>query len=200
MKLFRWFATSMMGLMLVSCVTINIYFPAAAAEKAADHIIEDIWGPDSKSAAEEAEAEQQSQLAAPQSQAIAMVVLNWLVSPASAEINLNINSAAVTSIQNKMKARHGKLKAYYSSGAVGLTDNGLVTVRDAKSIALKDRNKVKALVAEENKDRNALYAEIARANGHPEWKADIQSTFARRWVSNAASGWWYKSGGSWKQK
>lgn len=25
------------------CVTINIYFPAAAAEKAADKIIEEVW-------------------------------------------------------------------------------------------------------------------------------------------------------------
>ncbi len=28
---------------LSSCVTINIYFPAAAAEKAADKIIDDVW-------------------------------------------------------------------------------------------------------------------------------------------------------------
>jgi len=37
----------MLGLALVSvipaCVTINIYFPAAAAEKAADKIIDDVW-------------------------------------------------------------------------------------------------------------------------------------------------------------
>ncbi len=26
-----------------ACVTINIYFPAAAAEKAADKIIEEVW-------------------------------------------------------------------------------------------------------------------------------------------------------------
>ena len=26
-----------------ACVTINIYFPAAAAEKAADKIIDDVW-------------------------------------------------------------------------------------------------------------------------------------------------------------
>jgi hypothetical protein len=26
-----------------ACVTINIYFPAAAAEKAADRIIEEVW-------------------------------------------------------------------------------------------------------------------------------------------------------------
>jgi hypothetical protein len=32
-----------LGLTLSACVTINIYFPAAAAEKAADKIIEEVW-------------------------------------------------------------------------------------------------------------------------------------------------------------
>lgn len=31
------------GMLLSACVTINIYFPAAAAEKAADKIIEEVW-------------------------------------------------------------------------------------------------------------------------------------------------------------
>ena len=31
------------GALLPGCVTINIYFPAAAAEKAADKIIEEVW-------------------------------------------------------------------------------------------------------------------------------------------------------------
>ena len=30
-------------LLLQGCVTINIYFPAAAAEKAADKIIDEVW-------------------------------------------------------------------------------------------------------------------------------------------------------------
>lgn len=36
---------AILGLMLAlsACVTINIYFPAAAAEKAADKIIDDVW-------------------------------------------------------------------------------------------------------------------------------------------------------------
>ena len=29
--------------LLSACVTINIYFPAAAAQKAADRIIDDVW-------------------------------------------------------------------------------------------------------------------------------------------------------------
>lgn len=31
------------AMLLAGCVTINIYFPAAAAEKAADRIIDEVW-------------------------------------------------------------------------------------------------------------------------------------------------------------
>ena len=34
---------SLLVLGLSGCVTINIYFPAAAAEKAADRIIDEVW-------------------------------------------------------------------------------------------------------------------------------------------------------------
>lgn len=30
-------------MLCAACVTINIYFPAAAAEKAADRIIDEVW-------------------------------------------------------------------------------------------------------------------------------------------------------------
>ncbi len=32
-----------LSISLTACVTINIYFPAAAAEKAADKIIDEVW-------------------------------------------------------------------------------------------------------------------------------------------------------------
>jgi ABC-type uncharacterized transport system auxiliary subunit len=32
-----------LALLLAGCVTINIYFPASAAEKAADSIIDEVW-------------------------------------------------------------------------------------------------------------------------------------------------------------
>lgn len=38
-----WIAVPLVAFVLTACVTINIYFPAAAAEKAADKIIEEIW-------------------------------------------------------------------------------------------------------------------------------------------------------------
>lgn len=36
-------ALALAGAALCACVTINIYFPAAAAEKAADRIIDEVW-------------------------------------------------------------------------------------------------------------------------------------------------------------
>ena len=34
---------AVLSLTATACVTINIYFPAAAAEKAADRIIDEVW-------------------------------------------------------------------------------------------------------------------------------------------------------------
>lgn len=34
---------AVIGFIMAGCVTINIYFPAAAAEKAADKIIDEVW-------------------------------------------------------------------------------------------------------------------------------------------------------------
>jgi hypothetical protein len=41
------------NILLSSCVTINIYFPAAAAEKVADKIIEEVWQTDEEADTEE---------------------------------------------------------------------------------------------------------------------------------------------------
>jgi hypothetical protein len=43
------------ALSVAGCVTINIYFPAAAAEKAADRIIDEVWQLQQKDAAKKAE-------------------------------------------------------------------------------------------------------------------------------------------------
>ena len=41
--LFQAALLTLVNAMPAACVTINIYFPAAAAEKAADKIIEEVW-------------------------------------------------------------------------------------------------------------------------------------------------------------
>ncbi len=121
-------------------------------------------------------------------------------SAAAQQLDINISTPAVNALQRAMEQRHRQLKPHYDSGAVGMSAAGLITLRDPKLVALQQRNKIKKLVVDENADRNRLYAEVAKANGHPEWGNDIRATFAERWVGNAPGGWWYQSGGSWRQK
>jgi uncharacterized protein YdbL (DUF1318 family) len=189
------------ALSLTACVTINIYFPAAAAEKAADEIIKDIQDavpgqnlpkPKPKAALDN------WQLAT--LQAIDQAIAVLISSAEAAEADLSINSPEIRQLTASMEERFASLKGFYASGAIGIKSDGLLAVKDPASVALQDRNQVTKLVAAENKDRQALYQAIANANGHPEWAAQIKATFATRWASNAQAGWWYQSSGTWKQK
>jgi uncharacterized protein YdbL (DUF1318 family) len=193
-----------MLLFLAACVTINVYFPSAAAEQAADQIIRGVYGegegkPDK---VPEQKPAPQSLLPAPVTGSPWLVgLLEWLVTPAHAAADINIQSPAIQTIRASMEARFPQLQPYFDNGGVGMTNGGLIEVRDLNAVALRDRQAVKTLVADENRDRSALYVEIARANGHPEWAADIRKTFAERWIANAPAGWWYQDGsGQWKRK
>lgn len=120
------------------------------------------------------------------------------VSHAAADIE--INTPGVAALTQSMQARYAQLAAHYASGAVGLTADGFIAVRDAGSIPLAERQAVNTLVSAENQDRKALYNEIARANGHPEWADEIRSTFAQRWMQRAQAGWWIQSAKGWMKK
>ncbi|MDE2117284.1 MAG: YdbL family protein [Betaproteobacteria bacterium] len=119
---------------------------------------------------------------------------------AFAQADIEVNTPGVAALKQSMQARHAQLAAFYASGAVGLTADGLVTLRDASAVPLSARQTVNGLVAAENQDRKALYAEIARANGHPEWESEIKNTFAQRWIQRAQPGWWVQSAGGWTRK
>lgn len=118
-----------------------------------------------------------------------------------AQANLKIDTPAVTAIRTAMRDRHQQLAPYYASGAIGLTRDGNIALRDANLVPLAQRSQVNALVAQANEDRAALYREIARANGRPDWENDIRATFAQRWIEQAQSGWYYQNAsGAWVQK
>lgn len=202
------FNVALTCLLFAACVTINVYFPAAAAEKAADQIIDSVTGAAGSAApAKEPAKSPTGSLAAPQNQPLLLAaagrVLELLVPAAQAQPapNLDIETPQIRAITASMRGRFGQLERYFDSGAVGLTADGLVQVRDPALVPLAERALVAGLVGDDNRDRGALYAEIAKANGHPEWEADIRKTFARRWVERGAKpGWYYQDGGAWKRK
>lgn len=120
---------------------------------------------------------------------------------ALAQANLEINTPAIASLQASMQQRHAQLAGFYASGAVGLTRDGNIALRDANAVPLAQRQQVNSLVAAENQDRAALYREIARANGKPEWENDIRATFGQRWIEKAQPGWYYQNAsGAWTRK
>ncbi|MCP5238308.1 MAG: YdbL family protein [Zoogloeaceae bacterium] len=133
-----------------------------------------------------------------------MLVLTMLavIAPlVCAQGNLDVSTPAIVAIQSAMQARHANLAPLYDSGAIGLTRDGKVALRDASSVPLPQRGALNGLLASENADRTSLYREIARANGHPEWEAQVQATFAQRWVDKARKGWWVQGpNGDWSRK
>lgn len=191
---------SLVSVFVVACVTINVYFPEAAAVEAADRIIDKVRGEDSTNT---------TSFVAPRGRYDAALLASFasgiggfLVSDANAQGNVDFDkpSPQKQALENSLASRFPSLKPYLDSGAIGLTDAGLLDFRDRNLVPLKDRNTVVQLVAAQNNDWNELYAEIARLNGHPEWQDSIRRTFAERWVAKADKGWYYREGGTWRQK
>jgi uncharacterized protein len=114
--------------------------------------------------------------------------------------DLEANTPVISAIKASMQTRHAQLQPHYSAGAVGLTQDGFVAVKDASAVPLSQRGSLAGLVKDENTDRARLYKEIAVANGHPEWQGEIQSTFAGRWIDKAQAGWFYQRAGAWVKK
>jgi len=185
---------------LAACVTINVYFPAAAAERAAERFVEDVL----------AEPKDDSSLFDPLRLPVealrmaALGALDLLVPSAAAqsEAEIEINTPQINAIKARMADRQRQsLGSLFDAGAIGFTADGFVAIRDRSAVPLSERRSLESLVADENRDRKAVYREIAVANGHPEWEGDIQETFAREWLRNARPGWYYQSAdGSWRQK
>ncbi len=132
--------------------------------------------------------------------ALLALTLFALTQLAQAAANMEIDTPAITALKSSMQARHSQLLPHYNSGAVGLTNDGLIAVRDATAVPLKDRGGINSLVSTENADRGALYKEIAKANGHPEWEGEVRQTFAERWIGKAQGGWFYQGAGGWVKK
>ncbi len=203
--------------LLAGCVTVNVYFPAAEAQRAADKIINAVTGSTTPAPGSPAQPSK-PQVTAPATQppsssasayshaerllaSTAAVMLDSLIPAARAadRANLNISTPQIRAIIADMHQRFQSLKPYFVSGVVGVTANGTIAVRDQSTVPLMKRAALAQLVAQQNQDLAQLYTEIAEANGHPEWATDIRSAFAQRWIAHARqTGWYYRDGnGNW---
>lgn len=192
---------SVFGLLVVvsACVTINVYFPAAEAEQAAREFVDKVLGDESDASSKPSTSPAERK----QPSSPGLGLLSFFISDAYAQqADISLRTPAIQSIQDRMAERfQSQLSGLFDAGALGFGNDGLIVVRDAAAVPLKQRAGLSQLVAEDNRDRNAVYREIAVANGHAEWESQIRETFARQWIQSARAGWWYQAAdGAWKQK
>ena len=115
--------------------------------------------------------------------------------------DIDINTPSILVIKKSLQQRFSALKPHLDSGAIGVTADGLIAVRDLNAVAAGARAGLEILVADENQDRGSLYREIARANGRPDWESNLKLTFGERFISRAQSGWYYRDSASkWSRK
>jgi len=197
----RWLIGLLMVL-LVSCVTVNIYFPAAAIQKAADQIVDDVRK--APEPAPEQTPEQKQEQAPGKKSGLEWfrVVAIGATAAHAAAVDVNVSTPAIRALKASMAARFPQLQPLYGKGAVGETNNGLVVVRDTGALSLKEKADVNRLVSEENRDRTALYAEIIKANNIDMGQLpEVQKIFANSWRGKSAPGWWIQQdNGQWAKK
>lgn len=180
-----------------ACVTVNIYFPAAAVERAADQIVKETWG----GAAEPAKnvPPPQSRNWQPLSQ---MVSFDFLSAAHAQEADINVSNPAIRALKDSIKQRSEAIRPYMDRGNVGIAQDGLLAIRNTDGVSLKERAEINQLVDAENRDRESLYAEIAKANNIARDSIPkIKSIFAKSWIDQARAGWWIQDGsGNWRRK
>jgi uncharacterized protein YdbL (DUF1318 family) len=184
------------GIVLLSaCVTVNIYFPAAAVQKAADEIVDEVR--DIK--------EQKKPDKKPDSQSWFLDGLRFSIGPSEAQaqtVNIVVSTPAIREMKHSIRERFHLVKPFYEQGNVGENKAGLIEIRSTDSLSLKDKADLARLVEQENNNRMILYTEVMKANNlSAQSMPDIQKIFANSWRHKSKPGWWIQNdNGQWEKK
>jgi uncharacterized protein YdbL (DUF1318 family) len=191
-------SASLFLLFLFSCLTINIYFPEAEVQKAAEEIVDEI-----RKEAEDKDKKDKDSLMFEIEQAMSSGGGSFsLVSSLYAQEATEVKTPKVRALQQSIIDRFAKLKPFFEKGNIGEGNDGFVKIRDEAGLNLKDKAMLRNLERDENNDRKNMYAEVARAMEIDASQIPkIQKKFAAQWIKKAESGWWVqKENGEWTKK
>lgn len=165
----------------VSCVTVNINvtFPEAEVEDAADEINREIRGDIFE------EPEGSSRLIGPRAWPRISIALGLpAASAAEPQIDLKTTNPVIRKLNAQRTARAKAINEYLSKAYIGeATDGYLKEMSAIESLALMELAKVRREIVQENKDRESLYQEFAKINNLP--VKDVARVFAdsnRKWL------------------
>ena len=186
---------------LVGCVTVNVYFPAARVEKTAEKIVDEVYQ-------EKKEPPQQEPAGKPQSSnergilhGIARLA-RFGPAQAFAEEATTVSNATIRGLKDQIGQRHQELLPFYRQSQVGIDKNGFLEVRDTGGLGLQQVASLKRLVSADNAARRQLYEEVAKAlNLKPEQVSQVRQIFAKQWRDKAEAGWAVQAdNGQWGRK
>lgn len=187
-----WISVAVLMLGLAACVTVNIYFPAAEVEKAAEKIVDDVYGQ------ENGELQNESS-----DRGVFKRLAAWLgPNQAWAQGATSVSNAAIRGLKQTISKHHQQLKKFYDQGAVGITKDGYLDIKETSGLNLGQVATLRKLVQKDNEARQQLYREVAAAlDLEASQVSRIEEIFARQWRDKASSGWWVQQdNGSWVQK
>lgn len=104
--------------------------------------------------------------------------------------DLKSDSPLVKQILDSLRSRHAQVSDMKKSGCFGENNRGYVELRECDAFKDADtKNEGQKLLAEENKDRKALYNEIARLNKDQSVSVStVESVYVGERLDRAASG------------
>jgi hypothetical protein len=208
MKLIKWLLAGACGL-LAACaiITVNVYFPEGDAKEAYKSL-DGMLLKNSEGKAPKGERpqlpEQRTPENKPQSRLIDSIPAFSFCSVAHAASNFSDDLAVelagmpeVMKAYEEMSQRLPRLTVLFNSGVIGLTNQGLITVREKTKITSQDEQFVQA----ENQSRKTVVGSMAKAiikltrQAHSEGVMEqvmgkAAATYAETKREAAKTGWW----------
>ena len=186
-----------------ACVNINVNIPEGVVQEASDDYVGQLYRAKESGKDKKKDTPAASPVASPAGTPHSSLdLLNQLaVTSAFAEYKpIRTDSDKASAIHERQKARLGDIHTQKAAGILGETNDGTLVIKG--KVKPDAEAKLTKLVADENADREELYAEVVAHNslkkGH---LIDIKQSFARSFQKYSAPKTWIQDpAGNWSQK
>jgi uncharacterized protein YdbL (DUF1318 family) len=189
--------SSVLFFLLAGCITVNVYFPESAVQKAADDFVNDLYREtESKKINKETTLNDRNR-----SNDTSIIPYEFFISSANADESISVSTPKTAAIKSRMASRVSEIVDYKSKGFLGESNDGLLVLKESPG-DLKSKAALQRLIQQENSDRNELYVEVQMANklqdqGQKRIRAHFSSAFQ---LHSPAGSWVQKDNGEWVKK
>lgn len=195
---------ALLSLLVSSCITVNVNFPEAAVQQAADSYVEQLYRLREESRRQELEKNQGGTERGSSIQStepsFLQALSHFILPVAHASAEFKVMSPEIREIQLREVSRLDRVDDFKKQGFIGENNRGLLEIRG--ELMPLQRRAIEKLVNEENADRELLFAEVLKLNGmgSPQLPL-VRGKFMSSFQSKSRPGTWIQdSNGNWSRK